>query len=116
MGYDTQDPNRLIVGKAYDKFEKPEDIRDITMRVVKLERTLTGKADQYNIYPVVPLGGVVYVSVSASAAATSPVDWWAKCDNSVISANGSPFIGNTLPNLSGTFASGGKYWGYMRIK
>lgn len=110
MGSSMSDPNRISVGKALASLNDPNECLYFTERVVKLERTLVGKADQYNVPPVVPIGGVVNF-YTLSATAPTPNDWFQVCNGAAISASDSPMFGQNTPTVSGT-----GYVGYIRIR
>ncbi len=95
--------NKVIVGKAYNVVDEI-NYKEITERLVKLERTLTGYADSYNINALVPIKGIIDWDESLGPYTDLPGSW-VKCDGQTLDDPSSILHGTVIPNLNGN-ASG----------
>jgi hypothetical protein len=91
--------NKVIVGKAYNVVDEI-NYKEITERLVKLERTLTGYADSYNIHALVPIGSIIDWPKSLTGV-PALTDAWAECNGQTLDDPSSPLHGTVIPNLNG---------------
>jgi hypothetical protein len=95
--------NKIIVGKAYTKADEI-NYKEITERLVKLERTLSGYADSYNIPGLPPVKGIIAWHKSLGPTTTLPGSW-VECNGQTLDDISSDLHGQVIPNLNGA-ASG----------
>jgi len=55
---------------------------------------------------IVPIGSIISWAKSLGGHTPSLPDGWVECDGSVLSDSDSPYNGDTLPNLTGSFLRG----------